>query len=147
MIILDANVASELIRATPSPVVVAWVRARPAAELYMTSITVAQIRYGIERLPDGNRKKILTRTAAQVFGRFADQVLPFDLAAALEYGDVVGHRERLGRPIDGFEAQIAAICRAREATLATRNVKDFAETGIDLIDPWTDPTTRTGPPA
>ncbi|MHB1499938.1 MAG: PIN domain-containing protein [Candidatus Dormibacteria bacterium] len=147
MIILDTSVASELIRATPSPVVAAWVRAEPAAELYMTSITVAQIRYGIERLPDGGRKKVLARTAGQVFVRFADQVLPFDLAAALEYGDLVGHREHLGMPIDGFDAQIAAICLARGAALATRNVKDFEETGIELIDPWTDPTTAIEPPA
>lgn len=136
MIILDTNVVSELMRAGPSPVVVAWVRACSVPELYTTSITLAEIGYGIERLPDGRRKDLLRTTAGDVFDRFADQVVAFDAAAAGEYALIVAGRERAGRPIDGFDAQIASICRAREATLATRNITDFENTGIEVIDPW-----------
>ncbi len=136
MIVVDTNVASELMKPAPSPVVAAWVRARSATELYTTSITLAEIGYGIQRLPDGRRKDLLKTTADDVFSRFAEHVLPFDAAAAVEYVGIVGRRDRAGTPIDGFDAQIASICRTREATLATRNLKDFKDTGIDVIDPW-----------
>lgn len=122
----------------PSPVVAAWVRARSASELYTTSVTLAEIGYAIERLPDGRRKDLPRTTADDVFSRFTEHFLPFDAAAAAEYAGIVSHRDRVGTPIDGFDAQIAAICRTRDATLATRNVKDFEDTGIDVIDPWHD---------
>ena len=67
---------------------------------------------------------------------FAEQILPFDNTAAEQYDLVVSHRDALGLPIDGFDAQIAAICRAREAALATRNVEDFDKTGVEVINPW-----------
>lgn len=137
MIIVDTNVASELMKPAPAPAVQDWVRARGGRELYTTSITLAEIRYGIERLPDGRRKELLRSTADDVFIAFEDQILPFDAAAATEYASIVTHRDRAGLPIDGFDAQIASICRFRGAALATRNVRDFQGTGIDLIDPWT----------
>jgi predicted nucleic acid-binding protein len=130
MIVLDTNVTSELMRPAPLLVVTAWVRARNARELYTTSITMAEIRYGIERLPDGRRKDLLRITAEDVFSAFAEAVLPFDAAAAAEYAGIVSRRDRTGAPIDGFDAQIAAICRTHGAALATRNVKDFDATGI-----------------
>lgn len=98
----------------PEPAVVAWVQAQAASELSTTSITLAEIRYGIERLPDGRRKEELRSVA--------DDVL--DL--------------RRGRV--GFDAQIASICRTRQATLATRNVKDFEGTGVATVNPWTHQT-------
>jgi predicted nucleic acid-binding protein len=136
MIVLDTNVTSELMRPSPAPRIETWVRARSAAELFTTSITVAEIGYGIERLPDGARKTLLRTTAEQVFSAFAEHVLAFDAAAAALYGGIVSARDRAGAPIDGFDAQIAAICRAHTATLATRNGKDFRDTGIDLLNPW-----------
>jgi predicted nucleic acid-binding protein len=136
MIVLDTDVVSELMRSTPSPVVEAWVRARSSQELYTTSITVAEIGYGIERLADGARKTLLATTARQLFSAFAEHVLAFDTVAAGIYGSVVRDRDRAGAPIDGFDAQIASICRIHDATLATRNVKDFSRTGIDVINPW-----------
>jgi predicted nucleic acid-binding protein len=139
VIVIDTNVASELMRPSPSPEVAAWVRARRATELYTTSITVAEIRYGIERLPDGRRKDLLRTTALDVFTAFAEQILPFDAAAAAEYAGIVSHRERVGAPIEGFDAQIASICRTHHASLATRNARDFADTEIDVINPWHDP--------
>lgn len=135
MIILDTNVASELMRPAPAQAVVAWVTARGPA-LATTSITMAEIRYGIQRLPAGRRKDQLASVANEIFETFADQVLPFDRRAAVEYAAVVSARDRAGSPIGGFDAQIAAICRAHNAALATRNVKDFQGIGLDLLDPW-----------
>lgn len=136
MIVVDTNVVSELMRPSPSAEVVAWVRSRHGGDLYTTSITLAEILHGIGRLPDGRRQAVLRDTAAEVFATFGDQVLGFDADAAVHYADVVRGRDRLGLPIDGFDAQIAAICRAHDAMLATRNTKDFAHTGVGLIDPW-----------
>lgn len=136
MIIVDTNVTSELMRPSPSAAVAAWVRDRAAAELYTTSITLAEIGYGIERLAEGRRKDSLRAAAEEVFTAFSDQVLAFDAPAAAYYAAVVSQRDRAGAPIDGFDALIASICRANDAALATRNVKDFENTGINLIDPW-----------
>ena len=136
MIILDTNVASELMKAPPAPVVRDWVRARDGRELYTTSITLAEIRYGIERLPTGRRRDLLRSTADELFAAFADQILPFDAAAAAQYALIVSHRDGVGLPIDGFDAQIASICRTHGAALATRNLRDFRGTEVDLIDPW-----------
>ena len=138
MIILDTNVVSELMRPTPARAVLSWLRRHPGDDLSTTAVTVAEIRYGIARLPEGRRREALHQAANEVFAAFPDQVFPFDLAAAAVYADVVAHREGLGNPIDGFDAQIAAICRAHAATLATRNTKDFADTGVALVNPWTE---------
>ena len=135
MIVVDTNVVSELMRPSPSAVVVDWVR-RSEQALYTTSITLAEIGYGIERLADGRRKQLLRSTAEEVFADFAERVLAFDAEAALVYAMIVSGRDRAGLPIDGFDAQIAAICRTHRAALATRNAKDFQDTGIDVIDPW-----------
>jgi predicted nucleic acid-binding protein len=136
MIVLDTNVVSELMRPEPAPPVRAWIIARRPGELGTTAVTVAEIRYGIERLPASRRKDALLSAAADLFAAFGDLVQPFDAAAATWYGQITARRERLGLPIGSFDAQIAAICRTRNAALATRNVRDFQETGIDIIDPW-----------
>jgi len=136
MIVVDTNVASELMRPSPAPVVRDWVLGQDGRDLCTTAITVAEIGYGIERLPGGRRKDALRAALADVFGMFEEQVLPFDAAAAEQYALVVSHRDALGLPIEGFDAQIAAICRARGAALATRNLADFQGTGVELINPW-----------
>jgi predicted nucleic acid-binding protein len=136
MIVLDTNVVSELMRPEPAPQVSSWVRSRDRRELRMTSITLAEIRYGIARLPDGRRKQVLLDTADDIFRVFSDQVLPVDEAAAEQYAVIASTRERAGKPIAGFDALIAAVCRSRGAALATRNLPDFHGTGIDVIDPW-----------
>ncbi len=136
MIILDTNVVSELMRPDPAPQVAAWVRDRDRHELRTTVITVAEIRYGIARLPDGRRKQVLLTAASDIFRTFGDQVLPIDAAAAELYPVIACGRERSGNPIAGFDALIAAVCRSRGAALATRNLSDFEGTGLQLIDPW-----------
>jgi len=136
MIIVDTNVASELMRPSPSEIVRDWVQSRSGRDLYTSAITVAEIRYGIEKLPQGRRKNSLSSAANEIFETFAQQILSFDAIAAEQYALIVSHRDGLGLPIDGFDAQIAAICRVHGATLATRNVSDFGQTGIELINPW-----------
>ena len=141
MIVLDTNVVSELMRAEPASAVLTWLQRNSGAGLHTTAVTVAEIRYGIARLPEGRRRESLHQAANEIFAAFPRQVLPFDLAAAGAYADVVAGRENRGNPIDGFDAQIAAICRSQAATLATRNIKDFTDTGIEVIDPWQDAPT------
>lgn len=136
MIVLDTNVVSELMRPAPAPAVLSWLQGHPGKDLYTTAITVAEVRYGIARLPRGQRRDVLYQAASDIFAAFPDQVLPFDLAAASAYADLVAHCESLGSPIDGFDGQIAAICHTHAAILATRNIKDFTATGIAVVDPW-----------
>lgn len=136
MIVVDTNVVAELMRLEPNAAVRRWSLGQQSDESYTTAITLAEILYGIERLPSGRRKDLLRGTAADVFGTFGHRVLAFDADAAAHYAVIVEGRDRLGRPIDGFDAQIASICRVGGAALATRNVKDFEHTGIEVIDPW-----------
>jgi len=107
------------------------VNARAPGELCATAITVAEIRYGLERLAEGTAKQSLLAAATELFAASSDYIQPFDADAAIRYATIVASRDRLGLPIDGFNAQIVAICRTRGAVLATRNAKDFRETGID----------------
>jgi hypothetical protein len=136
-IVLDTNVISELMRPTPDERVEHWVGRLVPAAVCTTSVTLAEVRLGIARLPSGRRRGLLADAADQVFATFADRVLPFDAAAASRYADIVVERERAGAPISGLDAQIAAICRTHRAALATRNTDDFDQLGLDLIDPWT----------
>lgn len=137
MIILDTNVLSEVMHPQGSPTVVAWLDAQPAGELAVTSITVAEVFHGVRRLPDGRRKAALEAAATQMFERdFAGATLAFDHAAAIVYSEIVVQRERLGRPISTADAQIAAIAHHCCAALATRNVRDFDDLGLNLLDPW-----------
>jgi predicted nucleic acid-binding protein len=136
MIILDTNVVSELMRPEPAPQVATWIRSRDGRELCTTVITLAEIRYGIARLPEGRRKRVLLDTADDIFRTFSDQILPVDEAAAQQYAIIASVRERAGKPILGFDALIAAVCRSRSAALATRNLPDFDGVGIEVIDPW-----------
>lgn len=135
-VVLDTNVISELMRPAPDGHVEGWVRGLPPVLVYTTSVTLAEVHYGIARLPAGRRRSLLGEAADDVFGTFADRVLAFDVAAARHYAHVLVEREHAGPPIAGFDAQIAAICRARRAALATRNTDDFTRLGLELIDPW-----------
>jgi predicted nucleic acid-binding protein len=137
MIVLDTNVLSELARKEPEMSVVEWLDSLPIDEVATTTITAGELLYGVARLPDGHRKATLTAAVhALIDDDFHGRVVPFDALAAAMYAPVVCDREKLGRPISAADAQVAAICRARRATLATRNTKDFADTGIELVNPW-----------
>ena len=130
------NVISELMRAAPNVHVEGWVREVSPAMVYTTSVTLAEVRFGIARLPAGRRRALLSDAADDVFETVADRVLPFDATAADQYADIVVEREHAGTAIAGFDAQIAAICRSHRAALATRKPDDFGGLGLDLIEPW-----------
>ncbi len=136
MIVLDTNVVSELMRSSPVPVVVAWVPRQALGTLRTTAVTVAEIRYSLARLPAGHRARALRQAAEEVLTAFPEQVLPFDTAAADQYGDIAAARERAGERVNALDTQIAAICRSHDAALATRNGKDIAGSSVDIIDPW-----------
>jgi toxin FitB len=137
VIVLDTNIISELTRQIPEPGVISWLDSLPAEEIGTTAVTAAELLYGVARMPAGRRKTELAAAVRGLLGDdFRDRVLPFDEHCASRYADIVCGRETLGRPIGVADAQIAAICRTVEATLATRNTDDFSGTGIELINPW-----------
>ena len=136
MIVLDTNVVSELMRPSPATAVVAWLGQQARGSLTTTAVTVAEIGFGLARLPAGRRATQLQQVAVDVLAAFPGQVLAFDAAAAALYGEIAAARERAGNLVDALDAQIAAICRSCAATLATRNTKDFVDTGVELLDPW-----------
>ena len=130
---LDTNVLSELARIDPEPVVVTWLDSLPAAEA-ATAIAAAELLYGVARLSDGRRRAALAETIDVLINEdFRGRLEPFDGLAAEQYADIVVGREKKGRPISTADTQIAAICRVYSATLATRNIGDFTDTGIV---PW-----------
>jgi len=137
VIVLDTNVISELARQVPDPGVLSWLDSLEVSEVATTAITAAELRYGVARLPDGHRKRELAVVIRGILAEdFHGRVLSFDERASARYADIVIGRERIGRPIGIADAQIAAICRDSGAILVTRNIADFEETGIELINPW-----------
>ena len=137
MIVLDTNVISELMRPAPDHRVRAWLAARDPLELAITTITVAEIRRGIVRLPNGrHRKRLEEKFSAFVEEAFVGRLLVFDQAAAYACGEVSAARERTGLHADAVDMMIAAIVKSAGATLATRNTSDFEQCGIRLANPW-----------
>lgn len=139
MIVWDTNVLSEIMKPTPDTNVLSWVDSIPTPQTAVTAVTVAEILYGIGRLPDGARWRKLMTVAESIFDEeFRNRILVFDANAAVEYATLVVEHEAAGLPIAMADAQIAAICRTHECTLATRNVRDFDRTGVTVINPWND---------
>jgi Predicted nucleic acid-binding protein, contains PIN domain len=143
VIVLDTNVISELTRPAPDDRVVLWVNDQD--NVGVTATTIAELLYGVARLPDGARKSKLADAIREMTDiRLRDKVLPFDRAAASSYAEIVAGREAVGRPISVADGQIAAICLACDATLATRNIRDFEDVGITVVNPWTAPIASLG---
>lgn len=138
MIVLDTSVISEVFRPTPDPGVLAWLESL-TGDVAITTITLAELLAGVRRLPAGRRKSDLELAldAALEPYRNTRSLLAFDDESAEEYAEVLLAREQAGLPISTPDAQIAAICRANGAICATRNEKDFAETGVQVLNPWT----------
>ena len=137
MIVLDTNVLSELMRQKPAERVVQWMEPQANSSLFTTTVTQAELLYGVSVLPAGRRKEALAAAVDEMFEHdFKGRVLPFDGSAAVTFAAICADRNRLGRPISQFDAQIAAIVRSRGAALATRNISDFDACGIRVIDPW-----------
>ena len=140
MMVWDTNVVSELMRPEPSVPMMEWTDRQPVDEVFITAITVGELLYGIGRLPAGRRRDQLAELFDDMIAEdFERRVLAFDGVAAAHYADIVVERELTGRPISMADAQIAAICRSHGATVATRNVDDFTDVGVDIVNPWTAP--------
>ncbi|MCU4185637.1 type II toxin-antitoxin system VapC family toxin [Acidiferrimicrobium sp. IK] len=137
MILLDTNVLSALMRSEPEPIVVDWLDAQPSESIWTTSVTVSEIRTGLELLTASRRRRHLEAAFEQVLSEDLDQrVLAFDVAAADAAGALVARRQRAGKAVEIRDAQIAGIALARKAPVATRNVRHFTDLGVRLIDPW-----------
>jgi hypothetical protein len=138
VIILDTNVLSALMRTTPEAPVVAWLDRQPAESIWITSITVFEARLGLAVLPQGRRRRALEAAFSRLLEEdLENRVLDFDTAAASAAAALGADRQRAGRPTDMRDTQIAGIAVARRATLATRNVRHFADLKVPVVDPWT----------
>ena len=137
MIIIDTNVLSEFMRDVPNSIVMAWIAQQETSELFITTITQAEMYYGLALLPLGRRRNELERAVCQVFDQdFQQRILSFDSAAALAYGRLAALWRQSGKPISQADAQIAAIAQAQNAVLATRNIGDFGNCQLTLVNPW-----------
>ena len=113
-----------------------WLNAQAPEDLYLPAIVAAEFYYGWSILPDGRRKRVSGDLVDRVVSQFEGRVVPFDLAAAVEYGRLMATARSAGVGLPILDGQIAAIARAQGAALATRNVKHFEQTGIPLLNPW-----------
>ena len=135
--LLDTNVVSELLRAKPNERVDAWVRARAAADMAISAITAAEMLYGVRQMPAGRRRQAVEQAVAAALEQaFAGRILSFDARCAAVYADVMTQRRAMGRPVQIPDAQIAAIAQRDGLVLVTRNVRDFDELGLAVVDPW-----------
>ena len=137
MILLDTNILSEIMRVKSNSTVIKWLNDQDSSQLFLSSITIAEIGYGIYMLPEGKRKKQLELNFDQyVKNAFNYRILEFTEQAARKYAIVMGDRKRIGRPMGVPDGQIASIALAKGFSVATRNIKDFEECGLQLINPF-----------
>ena len=137
MIVLDTNVLSEIMRPKPADAVSHWFARTPRSSFFTTALSQAEILYGLALLPNGQRRQALFAAARAIFEEdLAGRVLPFDADAASRYADIAASRRHAGRPISQIDTLIAAIVRSRGAALATRNLRDFDDCGVTVVDPW-----------
>jgi hypothetical protein len=137
LIILDTNVISACMRPEKNKPVIAWLNAQPEEELWTTTVTLFELRYGIEKLTDEDRQAELD-TAWREFGAliFGDRILTFDAKAARAAAELAGARSKIGRRVDSRDTFIAGVAISRGASIATRNVRDFFDAPVPVIDPW-----------
>jgi predicted nucleic acid-binding protein len=137
MIIVDTNIISEMMKPSPSTNVMAWFDRQEVTQLFVTTITIAEISYGINVLPNGNRRDLLENAFDKALrAAFEHRILSFDENSAHLYGKIMSRRKALGQPLSIPDGQIAAIASANSCSVATRNTNDFTECGVDLINPF-----------
>lgn len=137
MILVDTNVISETMRSMPEPKVVAWLDAQAAETLYLATVSLAELLFGIAVLPDGRRKVTLGLALVEKAALlFDERVLSFDAAAAKAYATVMTRARKAGRAIGTADGQIAAIAATHRLAIATRDTTPFEAVGIEIIDPW-----------
>ncbi len=137
MVILDTNVVSETMREDPDPRVLAWLDAQPADAVYLTSVTVAELGFGIAALPAGRRRARLEAYLEALAERFVERILPFDVHAAGHYATLAAHARRTGREFPLPDAYVAGIAAAHGCAVASRDRAPFLAVGVSVVDPWT----------
>jgi predicted nucleic acid-binding protein len=136
MIVLDTNVVSEPLKMQPDPKVLAWLDAQAAETLYTTTISYSELRFGVLKMPEGNRKNSLAAQIERVLDLFKDRMLEFNVKAAEQLAQIGARCEKIGKPATAPDAYIAAIAAANGFSVATRNVDHFKHTGVAVINPW-----------
>ena len=137
MILLDTNVASELIRPLPASQVIGWLSRQASDDLFLSVISEAELRVGVLLMPPGQKRDKIAAAIEILLGTyFAGRVLDFNRTAARHYAEILTTRRSMGRPVSHQDAQIAAIAKANGIPLATRNTRDFDHVGVQVIDPW-----------
>ena len=136
MIILDTNVLSALMRQTPDKNVIVWLDKQPRTSVWTTSVTILEVRFGLQIMPLGKRRSLLIQAFEGVLDKIGYRVAPFDAAAAQHAGDLMASRQRRGRPGELRDTMIAGIVLAHHATLATRNITHFEDLSVPVINPW-----------
>jgi toxin FitB len=136
MIILDTNVLSALMYRAPHQSVVAWLDRQPRTSIWTTSVTVLEVRFGLQIMPDGKRRSALIRAFEAVLDKIDHRVVAFDVAAAQQAADLMAFRHKQGRPGELRDTMIAGIALTQHATLATRNTAHFDDISVPLVDPW-----------
>src|SRR5213592_3134380 len=136
MTVLDTNVLSALMRQTPDKKVVAWLDKQPRTSIWTTSVTVLEVRFGLQIMPAGKRRSALIQAFEGVLEKIGNRVVAFDGAAARHAGDLMASRHKKGRPGELRDTMIAGIVLAQHATLATRNTAHFDDIPVTLINPW-----------
>src|ERR1700692_691057 len=137
MIILDTNVLSELMLRAPDERVLAWLDQQPRSSIWTTSVTVFEVRFGLESMPVGKRRTVLIQDFEKMLLSIDRRVAPFDTEAAERSSVLMASRKLQGRPREDRDTMIAGIVLARHATLATRNTSHFDDIAATLVDPWT----------
>jgi hypothetical protein len=137
VILLDTNVVSEAMRIVPDPGVLRWLNESETSDLYLSTITIAEVSYGLQILPEGRRRDAISERFEQFVKRgFSHRVLSFDEPAAIVYGEIMARTRKIGRPMSVPDGQIAAIAKTHNLVVATRNTEDFEPTGMELVNPW-----------
>ena len=137
MILIDTNIVSAIMAPSPKVTVLDWLNSQDTMTLYLSTITIAEIGFGLNIMPDGKRKKLLAERFEGFIARgFNQRILSFDEPAAHKYAEIMGHRRAIGRPLNVPDGQIASIARVNNFSIATRNIRDFEECGLNLINPF-----------
>ena len=143
MILLDTNVISEIYRPLPNPAAMAWVNSQRRDTLYLCAPVLAELRFGVAKLVRSQRRDRLTDTIDHLQNElYRNRILAFDAAAASEYGRVAAKRQSAGHPMGQMDAMIAAIALIHGGALATRNIRDFSDLGLELINPFEMPVAQ-----
>lgn len=134
--LLDTCVISELVKPSPDKKVLKWIKSEPSHSLFLSVITIGEIRKGLSKLPDSDKKERLTLWLNLLIEEYGDRILTIDLTVAENWGEMLGKAEKNGKPIPAIDSLIAAITYTHNMTLVTRNETDFIPANIPVINPW-----------